>query len=49
VKALQQIIRRVAEKPSRSWALATLVETQGSTYRKPGAPLLVASESGPDG
>ena len=44
MKALQQIIRRVAENPSRSWALATLVETQGSTYRKPGARLLVDSE-----
>jgi xanthine dehydrogenase accessory factor len=41
VKALQQIIRRVAENPSRSWALATLVQTAGSTYRKPGARLLV--------
>jgi xanthine/CO dehydrogenase XdhC/CoxF family maturation factor len=41
VKGLQQIIRRVAENPSRSWALATLVQTEGSTYRKPGARLLV--------
>jgi xanthine dehydrogenase accessory factor len=41
VKALQQIIRRVAENPSRLWALATLVQTEGSTYRKPGARLLV--------
>ena len=46
MKALQQIIRRVAENPSRSWALATLVETQGSTYRKPGARLLVDSDGG---
>jgi xanthine/CO dehydrogenase XdhC/CoxF family maturation factor len=44
VKALQQIIRRVEQDPSRSWALATLVETQGSTYRKVGARLLVDSE-----
>jgi xanthine/CO dehydrogenase XdhC/CoxF family maturation factor len=44
VKALQQIIRRVAENPSRPWALATLVQTEGSTYRKPGARLLVDSE-----
>jgi xanthine dehydrogenase accessory factor len=43
VKALQQIIRRVAENPSRPWALATLVQTEGSTYRKPGARLLVDS------
>jgi xanthine dehydrogenase accessory factor len=46
VKALQQIIRRVAENPSRPWALATLVQTQGSTYRKPGARLLVDSDRG---
>jgi len=43
VKELQQIIRRVGENPSRSWALATLVETEGSTYRKPGARLLADS------
>jgi len=41
MKALQQIIKRVAEKPSQPWALATLVQTEGSTYRKPGARLLV--------
>jgi xanthine dehydrogenase accessory factor len=46
VKALQQIIRRVAENPSRPWALATLVQTQGSTYRKPGARMLVDSDGG---
>jgi xanthine dehydrogenase accessory factor len=45
MKALQQIIRRVAENPSRPWALATLVQTEGSTYRKPGARLLAE----PDG
>ena len=44
MKALQQIIRRVAENPSRPWALATLVQTEGSTYRKTGARLLVDSE-----
>jgi xanthine dehydrogenase accessory factor len=46
VKALQQIIQRVEENPSRSWALATLVQTEGSTYRKPGARLLVDSDGG---
>jgi xanthine dehydrogenase accessory factor len=46
VKALQQIIRRVAENPSRPWALATLVQTKGSTYRKLGARLLADSEGG---
>src|SRR6266576_4706297 len=41
MKALQQIIKRVTENPAQPWALATLVETQGSTYRNPGARLLV--------
>jgi xanthine dehydrogenase accessory factor len=46
MKALQQIIRRVAESPLRPWALATLVQTEGSAYRKPGARLLVDSDGG---
>jgi xanthine dehydrogenase accessory factor len=44
MKTLQQIIWRVAKNPSRPWALATLVQTEGSTYRKPGARLLADSE-----
>jgi xanthine/CO dehydrogenase XdhC/CoxF family maturation factor len=44
MKALQKIIQCVAENPSRPWALATLVQTRGSTYRKPGARLLVNSD-----
>lgn len=44
MKSLQQIIRRVEETPSHAWALATLVQTEGSTYRKPGARLLVDSD-----
>jgi len=44
MKALQQIIRRVAENPSDSWAVATLVQAWGSTYRKPGARMLVDSD-----
>ncbi len=44
MKALQQIINCVAENPSQPWALATLVQTEGSTYRKPGARLLVEPE-----
>src|ERR1700720_3360090 len=44
MKELQQIIQRVADNPTRSWALATLVQTEGSTYRKPGARLLVDSD-----
>src|SRR5258705_4604857 len=46
MKALQQIIKCVAENPSQPWALATLVQTEGSTYRKPGARLLVDSDGG---
>ena len=46
MKALQQIIRRVAESPLRPWALATLVQTEGFAYRKPGARLLVDSDGG---
>jgi xanthine dehydrogenase accessory factor len=41
MKALQQIIQRVAKNPAQPWALATLVQTRGSTYRKAGARLLV--------
>jgi xanthine dehydrogenase accessory factor len=41
MKALQQIIERVAANPAQPFALATLVQTEGSTYRKPGARLLV--------
>ena len=46
MKALQQIIQRVAENPAQPWALATLVQTQGSTYRKAGARLLVDPDGG---
>ena len=41
MKALHQIIERVAENPTQPFALATLVQAEGSTYRKPGARLLV--------
>src|SRR5437660_12902812 len=44
MKALQQIVNRVAENPSQPWALATLVQTEGSTYRKPGARCLIDSD-----
>ena len=46
MKELQQIIQRVADNPTCSWALATLVQTEGSTYRKPGARLLIDSDGG---
>jgi xanthine/CO dehydrogenase XdhC/CoxF family maturation factor len=41
MKALKQILRRAIAERSQPWALATLVRTRGSTYRKPGARLLV--------
>jgi xanthine dehydrogenase accessory factor len=46
MKALQQIIQRVAENPAQPWALATLLQTQGSTYRKAGARLLIDPAGG---
>ena len=41
MKALRQIIERAVKNPAQPWALATLVQTRGSTYRKPGARMLV--------
>jgi xanthine/CO dehydrogenase XdhC/CoxF family maturation factor len=41
MKALQQIIEHVVANRAQPFALATLVQTEGSTYRKPGARLLV--------
>jgi xanthine dehydrogenase accessory factor len=43
MKSLRQIIQRVREHRDQPWALATLVETRGSTYRQPGARMLVDS------
>ena len=43
MKAWQQIIRRIAQNPAQPWALATLVQIEGSTYRKPGARCLINS------
>lgn len=40
-KNLSLILQRVCAERSQTWALATLVRTRGSTYRKPGARLLV--------
>jgi xanthine dehydrogenase accessory factor len=40
MKSLQRIIDCVRAQPNTPWALATLVETEGSTYCKPGARLL---------
>jgi xanthine dehydrogenase accessory factor len=44
MKTWRQIVRRVAENPAHSFALATLVQTEGSTYRKTGARCLIDSE-----
>ena len=43
MKTWRQIFRRVDENPQHSFALATLVETKGSTYRKRGARCLIDS------
>jgi xanthine dehydrogenase accessory factor len=43
MKTWQQIVGRVAENPAHAFALATLVQTEGSTYRKPGARCLIDS------
>ncbi|MEZ0389945.1 MAG: XdhC family protein, partial [Verrucomicrobium sp.] len=41
MKSLQRILDLACQQRSCAWALATLVRTAGSTYRKPGARLLV--------
>ena len=46
MKSLLQILQRACTDRSRPWALATLVHTRGSTYRKPGARLLIDSQGG---
>lgn len=45
MKSLRLILASATRETDHPWALATLVRTTGSTYRKPGARLLVA----PDG
>ena len=46
MKTWQQIVGHVTENPEQPFALATLVQTEGSTYRKPGARCLIDSEGG---
>ena len=41
MKSLTQILQRACTEGTTLWALATLVRTHGSTYRKAGARLLV--------
>ncbi len=45
MKSLERILAAACRERDHPWALATLVRTAGSTYRKPGARLLVS----PDG
>ena len=49
MKSLERILAAVQRERDRPWALATLVRTSGSTYRKPGARLLVAPDGGTTG
>ena len=46
MKSLRQIIQWVRGHRDQACALATLVETHGSTYRKPGARMLVDADGG---
>ncbi|HEY0368198.1 MAG TPA: XdhC family protein [Chthoniobacterales bacterium] len=41
---IPQIARLVVRRPNESFALATLVATTGSSYRRPGARMLIASD-----
>lgn len=44
MKELKKIFERVSADPDRPWALATLVANEGSSYRQPGARLLIAGD-----
>lgn len=44
MKDLKQIFGQITAQPDRPWALATLVAHEGSSYRQPGARLLVADD-----
>lgn len=46
MKSLFDILQRACADRSRPWALATLVRTRGSTYRKAGARLLIDTRGG---
>ncbi len=43
-KELQDILRAYETRPGDLFALATLVRTQGSSYRRPGARMLIATD-----
>ena len=49
MKSLERILAAAQRERDQPWALATLVRTTGSTYRKPGARLLVAPDGGTTG
>lgn len=42
MKSMERILRAACAEPHHPWALATLVKTEGSSYRLPGARLLVS-------
>ena len=44
MKDVYDILRETRERPATSFTLATLVRAQGSSYRRPGARLLVCSD-----
>jgi xanthine/CO dehydrogenase XdhC/CoxF family maturation factor len=44
MKELPAIVRALTARDGREWALATLVSIQGSSYRRPGARLLMGSD-----
>ncbi|MDQ6940655.1 MAG: XdhC family protein, partial [Verrucomicrobiota bacterium] len=41
---LREIIREYQRRPNESFALATLVRSAGSSYRRPGARMLIAQD-----
>ena len=49
MKSLERILAVASRERDHPWALATLVRTTGSTYRKPGARLLVSPDGGTTG
>jgi xanthine/CO dehydrogenase XdhC/CoxF family maturation factor len=44
MKELPAIVRALTARDGREWVLATLVSIQGSSYRRPGARLLIGSD-----
>jgi xanthine/CO dehydrogenase XdhC/CoxF family maturation factor len=44
MKDIYDIVRVVRSRPGQAFALATLVQTEGSSYRRPGARMLVCTD-----